>query len=32
LRGLGVPEALIDLVEPLTTFAVELGYRRDILP
>lgn len=30
LRSIGVPEALIDVVEPLTTFAVELGYRRDI--
>ena len=32
LRGFGVPEALIDVVEPLTTFVVELGYRRDIPP
>lgn len=32
LRSLGVPEALIDVVEPLTTFIVELGYRRDIDP
>ncbi|MGY4648380.1 PE-PPE domain-containing protein [Mycobacterium sp. URHB0021] len=32
LRSLGVPEALIDVVEPLTTFIVELGYRRDIEP
>lgn len=30
LRSFGVPEALIDVVEPLTTFLVELGYRRDI--
>jgi hypothetical protein len=30
LRSLGVPEALIDVVEPITTFLVELGYRRDI--
>lgn len=30
LRSLGVPEAWIDVVEPLTTFGVELGYRRDI--
>ncbi len=32
LRSLGVPEALIDVVEPLTEFVVELGYRRDIPP
>jgi len=32
LRSLGVPESLIDIVEPLTTFVVELGYRRDIPP
>ncbi|WP_242639379.1 PE-PPE domain-containing protein [Mycolicibacterium sp. S2-37] len=32
LRGLGVPEPLIDIVEPMTTFFVELGYRRDIPP
>jgi hypothetical protein len=30
LRSLGVPEALIDVIEPITTFLVELGYRRDI--
>ena len=32
LRGLGVPESLTDIVEPLTAFVVELGYRRDIPP
>ena len=32
LRSLGVPESLIDVVEPLTKFVVELGYRRDIPP
>jgi hypothetical protein len=32
LRSIGVPEPLIDVVEPLTIFAVELGYRRDISP
>jgi hypothetical protein len=32
LRSLGVPEGLIDIVEPLTTFVIELGYRRDIPP
>jgi hypothetical protein len=32
LRSLGVPESLIDIVEPFATFIVELGYRRDIPP
>jgi hypothetical protein len=32
LRQLGVPESLIDIVEPITIFLVELGYRRDIPP
>ena len=32
LRGLGVPERLIDVIEPLSIFVVELGYRRDIKP
>ncbi len=32
LRSFGVPESLIDIVEPLSTFVVELGYRRDIPP
>jgi PE-PPE domain len=32
LRSLGIPESLIDIVEPLATFIVELGYRRDIPP
>jgi hypothetical protein len=32
LRAFGVPEPLIDVIEPLSIFAVELGYRRDIKP
>ena len=32
LRSIGVPEPLIDIVEPLSIFVVELGYRRDIPP
>jgi hypothetical protein len=32
LRSFGVPESLIDIVEPLAIFLVELGYRRDIPP
>ncbi|MGH3676047.1 MAG: hypothetical protein ACRDU5_09990, partial [Mycobacterium sp.] len=32
LRSFGVPEPLIDIVEPLSIFVVELGYRRDIPP
>ncbi|MGH3675967.1 MAG: PE-PPE domain-containing protein [Mycobacterium sp.] len=32
LRSFGVPEPLIDFVEPLSIFVVELGYRRDIPP
>ncbi|MGV0875185.1 PE-PPE domain-containing protein [Mycolicibacterium sp. XJ879] len=32
LRDLGVPEALIDVVEPFFRFLVELGYDRTIAP
>lgn len=32
LRGLGVPEALIDIVEPFFRVLVELGYDRSIPP